>query len=113
LGIIELRLKSDKILEKTEDRLVSIDFCYKSKRNYSIMAVGLDYNYVLNYGAYRQALYQSVIRAHDLECDKLYLGMDASIEKRKFGAQIKPQSVYIQANDNFNMELIGTVYNKK
>jgi 7-keto-8-aminopelargonate synthetase-like enzyme len=112
--IIELRLKSDEISkQKTMGQLISIDFCYKSKRNYSIMAVGLDYNYVLSHGAYRQALYQSVVRAHDLECNKLYLGMDASIEKRKFGATIKPQTVYIQANDNFNMELIGTVYNKK
>jgi hypothetical protein len=35
--------------------------------------------------------------------------MDASVEKRKFGVKAIPKSVYIQANDNFNMELIGTM----
>lgn len=110
--IIELRLKKDK--NNPEGRLVSVDFCYKSVKNtYSIMAVGLDYDYVLSHGAYRQALYQSVKRYNDLECNILFLGMDASIEKKKFGAKTVPKSVYIQANDNFNMELIGTIYNKK
>ena len=109
--IIELRLKSDIVKENT---LVSVGFCYKSsKNNYAMFAVGLDYDYVLTHGNYRQALYQSIVRASELKCKKLYLGMDASIEKQRFGVQIIPKSVYIQANDNFNMELIETVYNKK
>ncbi len=118
--IIELKLKSDNLqkqgsLETTnEDPLVSVGFCYvSSKNNYSIMTVGLDYNYVVNHGCYRQALYQSIVRANTLKCNKLYLGMDASIEKQRFGVEIIPKSVYVQANDNFNMELIETVHNKR
>jgi hypothetical protein len=38
--------------------------------------------------------------------------MDASIEKRKFGVNVIPKSVFVQAADNFNMELIGAVYNQ-
>lgn len=110
--IIELKLKKND--SQKEDHIISVDFCYKSAKNtYSIMAVGLDYDYVLSHGAYRQALYQSVKRYNDLECNVLFLGMDASVEKKKFGAKTVPKSVYIQANDNFNMELIGTIYNKK
>jgi hypothetical protein len=107
--VIELRLKS----ENKKGLLVAVGFCYKSsKNNYSIMAVGLDYDYVVSHGAYRQSLYQSVVRANALQCHLLYLGMDASIEKRKFGVNVIPKCVFVQAADNFNMELIGAVYNQ-
>jgi hypothetical protein len=108
--VIELRLKPD---ESKEELLVGVGFCYKSKNNYSIMAVGLNYDYVLSHGCYRQSLYQSVARANALKCDKLYLGMDASIEKQKFGVEMTQKSVFIQASDNFTMELIGAVYSQK
>ncbi len=112
--IIELRLKPED-METTdgEGSLVSVNFCYKSsKNNYSVFAVGLDYDYVLTHGCYRQGLYQTVLRTNALACDKLFLGMDASIEKKRFGVEVIPKSVYIQANDNFNMELIGTFKGK-
>jgi 7-keto-8-aminopelargonate synthetase-like enzyme len=109
--IIELRLKGDSFSADEVGKLVSVGFCYKSsKNNYSMVAVGLDYNYVYSHGCYRQALYQSVVRAHFLQCNRVYLGMDASIEKQRFGVSVIRKSVYIQANDNFNMELIGNVY---
>lgn len=109
--IIELRLRSSDSVG--ESLVVSVGFCYRSsKNNYSMVAVGLDYNYVISHGCYRQILYQSVVRANHFKCDNLYLGMDASIEKQRFGVKIVPKSVYIQANDNFNMELIGSVYSQ-
>ncbi|MBI1769745.1 MAG: aminotransferase class I/II-fold pyridoxal phosphate-dependent enzyme [Bacteroidetes bacterium] len=106
--VVELRLK-------TEDQpLVAVGFSYISaKNNYSIMAVGMDYTYVLSHGCYRQSLYQSVVRANELKCGKLYLGMDASIEKKKFGVDVIQKSVFVQAADNFNMELIGAVYSQQ
>jgi 7-keto-8-aminopelargonate synthetase-like enzyme len=108
--VIELRLKPE---ESKDELMVGVGFCYKSKNNYSIMAVGLNYEYVLSHGCYRQSLYQSVVRANELKCDKLYLGMDASIEKKKFGVKVTSKSVFIQASDNFTMELIGAVYSQK
>ena len=108
--VIELHLKPE---ESKEELMVAVGFCYKSKNNYSIMAVGLNYEYVLSHGCYRQSLYQSVARANALGCDKLYLGMDASIEKRKFGVEVTSKSVFIQSSDNFTMELIGAVYSQK
>jgi hypothetical protein len=41
------------------------------------------------------------------------MGMDAAIEKQRFGTEVVPKSVYIQADDNFNFELIGNVYSKE
>lgn len=109
--VIELSLKEPEKIGA--DPIVAVGFCYRSsKNNYSIMAVGLDYDYVVSHGCYRQSLFQSVARANELKCKNLYLGMDAAIEKRKFGAEVIAKSVYVQANDNFNMELIGAVYNK-
>lgn len=107
--IIELRLNESEPVEN--HKLASVGFCYKnSKNNYTMMTVGVDYKYVPEHGAYRQALYQSIVRAAGLKCNLLYLGMDASIEKQRFGVQIEPKSVFIQANDNFNMELITTIH---
>jgi 7-keto-8-aminopelargonate synthetase-like enzyme len=106
--IIEIKLNSE-----SSDEIVAVDFCYKSAtNNYSIMAVGLDYKYLLSHECYRQALYQSVVRANFLNCNRLYLGMDASIEKQKFGVKVIPKAVYIQEKDNFNMELMSTLYGK-
>lgn len=111
--VIELRLKPEFDDRDEKNQVVSVGFCYKSSKNtYSFMAVGIDYNYVLSHGCYRQVMYQCVVRANELKCDKLYLGMDAAIEKKRFGVEVMQKSVYVQANDNFNMEFIGTVFNK-
>lgn len=111
--VIELRLKHEYDDRDVKDQVVSVGFCYKSSRNtYSFMAVGIDYNYVLTHGCYRQVMYHCMLRANELGCDKLYLGMDAAVEKKRFGVEVINKSVYVQANDNFNMELIGTVFNK-
>jgi len=106
--IIELRLKSD-----NNTKPVAVVFCYKSaKKNYSPMIIGLDYDYVLSHGCYRQGVYQSILRANNLKYNKVYLGMDAPIEKQKFGAKNIRKSNYIQSNQNYNMELINLIPNK-
>jgi hypothetical protein len=37
--------------------------------------------------------------------------MTAAFEKRKVGATIIPKSAYVQAKDNFSLELIGGMLN--
>ncbi len=105
--VIELRLKSGDGADSTE-LPVAVNFCYRSGNNYSLYAVGLNYDYVVEQGAYRQGLYQTMMRAHQLNCDQLFLGMDAVVEKKRFGVSVFPVAAYVQASDNFNMELIGT-----
>lgn len=111
--VIELRLKANEaITSDKEGTLVAVNFCYRSAKNtYSLYAVGLDYDYVLEHGCYRQGLYQSMQRAHTLQCEKFYLGMDAAVEKKRFGVTVIPVSAYVQTNDNYNMELIGVLQN--
>jgi 7-keto-8-aminopelargonate synthetase-like enzyme len=104
--IFELKLKSE-----PNSKPVAVIFSYiSSGKNYSPFVIGLDYNYVLSHGSYRQGVFQSVLRAKELNCNKIYLGMDASVEKQKFGARIVPKSVFIQNSDNFNMEMIEAAY---
>ncbi len=111
--VIELRLRSgETVPADKEGLLVAVNFCYRSAKNtYSLYAVGLDYGYVLEHGCYRQGLYHSMNRARELECEKFYLGMDAAIEKKRFGVTVVPVSAYVQTNDNYNMELVGIMQN--
>ncbi len=110
--VIELRVKPEFSLQKGENRLVSVNFCYKSARNnYTLFAVGIDYDYVIEHGCYRQGMFQSILRGNQLGVDKVYLGMDASVEKRRFGVKVLPKNAYIQADDNFNFEMIGSIHN--
>lgn len=79
--------------------------------NYTLFAVGIDYDYVMDHGCYRQGMFQSILRGNQLGVDKVYLGMDASVEKRRFGVKVLPKNAYIQADDNFNFEMIGSIHN--
>lgn len=109
--IIQLKLKRE---YADNEAVAALGFCYRSaQNNYAIVLVGLDYDYVVSHGCYRQALYQSILRANELKCNVHYMGMDAAIEKQRFGVDVVSKSVYIQADDNFNLELIATVYSRK
>lgn len=111
--VIELRLRAgETVPADKEGLLVAVNFCYRSSKNaYSLYAVGLDYDYVVEHGCYRQSLYHSMNRAHDLGSERFYLGMDATVEKKRFGATPVQVSAYVQTNDNYNMELIGVMQN--
>lgn len=87
---------------------VAMVFCYKSSlNNYCPMIIGMNYKINAEYHIYRQALYQMIKRGRDLKCRHIYLGMDASVEKRKFGAEVLQKSLYIQSDDNYNMESLS------
>jgi hypothetical protein len=83
-------------------------FCYNSKKNnYCPMIIGIDYTFNKEYHIYRQALFQMIKRANFKSKKLVYIGMDASIEKQKLGAKKIQKTTYLQAQDNFNMELIS------
>ena len=95
---------------KGEETPVSFVFSYKSsKNNYSPMIVGLNYNKNEKYSCYRQTLYQLLHQTKRERYSKLFLGMEANMEKSKIGSTAIPKSVYLQANDNFNMEKISLI----
>ncbi len=98
------------IKAKGSDTPTCCVFSYtSSKNNYCPVVIGLNYEENEKYSGYRQALYQLTSKAAKGKYSKLILGMDASIEKRKIGAKVIEKSIYVQANDNFNMELMSTL----
>jgi hypothetical protein len=73
---------------------------------YSPFFCGLDYGYLQSHSIYRQMLLQIVTRAVELGATEVHLGMDAEMEKSRFGAVPKKTCVYVQAQDHFNGELL-------
>lgn len=108
---IMLYLK-DEDNEQQQGQLVGTLFCYKnSNYTYSPSLIGMDYNYVREFQIYRQLLYQGIKRAKELNFKKIDFGFSATFEKKKLGATIIPKVAYVQARDNFSMELMGTLQN--
>ena len=104
---ILLALKAD-----TENPFVGIMFCYKnSNHTYVPELIGMDYKWAKEYQLYRQLLFQTIKRANELQFQKIDFGVSASFEKRKLGAQIIPKVAYIQARDNYAMEVMNTLQN--
>jgi len=92
---------------------VGVMLCYKNCNHTYVPAfVGLDYAYLKKYQIYRQLLFQTIKRARELNFKRIDFGMTASFEKKKLGARIKPKVAYIQAKDNFSMEMMESINNK-
>ncbi len=106
---VTLYLKDEYNPDKIQDP-VGVAFGYKNMNtSYAPAFIGMDYKYARDHQIYRQLLYQTVKRAKMLNFNKLYLGMTASVEKRKLGASIIPKCAYIQAKDNYSLELMETM----
>jgi Acetyltransferase (GNAT) domain len=88
---------------------VAVTWCYRSPRHYNPVVMGMDYDFVLSHGVYRQNLYQCLLRARQLGVSDVRLGLTAEIEKRKLGCRQVPYVAYLQARDNFNLEVIETM----
>ena len=104
---IVLALKTD-----TENPFVGIMFCYKNNNHtYVPELIGMDYKWAKEYQLYRQLLFQTIKRANELQFQKIDFGVSASFEKRKLGARVIPKVAYVQARDNYAMELMNTLQN--
>jgi 7-keto-8-aminopelargonate synthetase-like enzyme/predicted N-acyltransferase len=102
-----------KLTIKDKKYLCCFVLCYKSQaNNYSPIIIGLDYKFNEEYNCYRQGLFQIIKQAIKNKSEKIYLGMDASIEKQKLGAEVCPKSIYIQADDNYSLESISILKQK-
>lgn len=96
-----------------EKNLVGIMFCYKnSGKVYVPELIGMDYIAGDGFNLYRQLLYQTIKRARELEIGRIDFGISASFEKKKLGASVIPKVAYVQARDNYAMELMQTLQNE-
>ncbi|SNR68513.1 aminotransferase class I/II-fold pyridoxal phosphate-dependent enzyme [Lutibacter flavus] len=92
---------------------VGVMFCYKNGNNlYTPAFVGMNYTYLRKYQIYRQLLFQTIKRAGELHFKSINFGMTAAFEKKKLGAKIKSKVAYIQAKDNFSMEMMDAINNE-
>ena len=99
--------------EEMSNPLVGIMFCYKNtEQTYVPALIGMDYDYAKEFQLYRQLLFQTIKRSRELNRSKIDFGFSATFEKKKLGATIIPKVAYIQARDNFSMELMGTLQNE-
>lgn len=92
--------------------LVGVMFCYKSSSgSYVPELIGMDYEIGREHGLYRQLLYQTILRAKELGAHRIDLGVTAAFEKKKLGAECRAKVAYVQARDNFKLELLQTLQN--
>lgn len=101
--MIVLRLSEE---EHSGNEPIAVVFSCKTENNYIPVVMGLDYRFNYSHKNYKQALYQMVKRANELKAKKLYLGLTASLEKRRVGAIAFPKCIFVQQNDSFNMEVL-------
>lgn len=94
---------------RDERKPVVVTISYVTEKAYNYMMVGIDYNFQEEYKPYRQAMFQTIFRAKELGKEVVCLGYSASFEKRKFGATLVDSVGYMQAKDNYAMEVIESM----
>jgi 7-keto-8-aminopelargonate synthetase-like enzyme len=104
--IIQLRLKAE---FDPEQKVVAVIFNYLSGKSYSAMFIGVDYQAQKDFMPYRQALYQTILRAKSLGVEKLHLGFTADMEKKRLGAGAVRAHGYVQVKDHFNLSVLGNL----
>ena len=105
---IVLKLKPE-FDTRAERKAVAVMWCYKTKTHISFMIIGMDYSFNKEFKVYKQAMYQVLKRARMLGLQRVYLGLSADFEKRKYAAVQHTRVAYLQTKDNFNMEVIESM----
>ena len=87
-----------------EGKPVAVMFSHRNGPAYSAKFVGLDYRFLGSHNVYKQALYQCVLRARSLGCTEVKLGLTATIEKKKLGAEVLSQRGFVKMEDHFALD---------
>jgi 7-keto-8-aminopelargonate synthetase-like enzyme len=86
---------------------------HRHGEHYAPLFCGLDYDYVESHNVYKHCIRRVLERARSLGARKVHLGMDASLEKRRWGATPVPSFVFVQARGEYNgavlREIVSTV----
>lgn len=99
------------VKDQTENLPIGVMFCFKNQDKIYIPAlVGIDYELNRKFNIYRQLLFQTIMRATDLNFKSIDFGVSASFEKKKVGATPQALIAFVQADDNFAMERIETSF---
>lgn len=90
---------------KINNETVAVMLCHISKNHTSTMLVGLNYKFQ-DEKIYQQLLINCVIRANKLNKKKVLMGVTASFEKKKLGAEQKSLCAFVQSEDHFNADVV-------
>lgn len=88
------------------NRIIAVMFSHINESTYNAMIVGLDYEYVRTYGAYKQILYQTLLRAQSLNCKKLDLAYTAEMEKKKIGATVEKSYAFMLSFEHYSHTIL-------
>lgn len=99
--ILSIKLKTDNGLEE-----VAVIFNYLSGHTFNAMFIGINKHINTEFSIYRQALYQILKRANEVDSTKVNFGFTASLEKRRLGAESFKTIAYMQSDDHFNASVI-------
>ncbi len=89
-------------------RVVAFGADFIGARHYAPMVAGLDYDYVRSHGAYRQTLRHAMLRARAHGARRMLLGMGATLEKQRFGAQVQERLAFAQTSDHYSQDLLAS-----
>lgn len=73
--------------------------------HYAAFMAGFEQTYLGSHQLYRQMLLQIVLQARRRGARSVHLGMDATVEKQRYGARPVPTWAFVQADEHYN----GTV----
>ncbi|HXC04159.1 MAG TPA: hypothetical protein VNZ86_05360, partial [Bacteroidia bacterium] len=105
--ILTLKLKAQHD-QRPIRKPVAVAFFYKTDIQYNALLVGMDYTIpeVTHYRAYKQIMYQGILRARDLGLKAVQLGYTAAQVKKMLGAHAVQSVGYMQSKDNYTFEMI-------
>lgn len=90
--------------KKGTNHTVAVVFLHLGVSDSSAALVGIDYSLSRETNAYRQVIYQVILRSKQLGYDEIKFGYSAGVEKKKFGAIESDSVVYMQIEDTLKFE---------
>ena len=105
---IQIRLKPEYVAFG-DDPLVGVVCNYQTEESYCAVVLGMDYTYAEQFKLYKQVLFRIAMRGQKLNKQRVYLGMTAAQEKKKYGGVARARVAYVQAQDNYKLELIESM----
>ena len=91
------------------DGIAAFCICYRNSTAYCPMLIGNDPALIKKTEPYRNILYQTIVRGKQLGCEKVLLAFTASVEKRHFGAEAIPTTMFVDNEDNFAMSKMSVM----
>lgn len=82
---------------------------HREQGHYAPLFCGFDQDFLASHAIYRQMFWHVLRRARALGAGTVHLGMDAEIEKRRFGARVLPSCMYVRAAEHYAGALLRDI----